>query len=310
MAQQNQLSKPTFTGLPADFLIHYSQLIDTINSLQGYSGVIKLNNHIDLGGSQIKNVGAPTDPADAITQGVAEASYSAPVLAPKLEATGSNPLKSIRRLGDPNQRESNSSWLNDLMSTPPSANAIYPLLSNVTGGVQVIIPASPFTFADGSTLILQSRTDVLSLPTSYTISTISCTSNLVTVQTTASISVSRGQVVTVTGVSPSGFNGVWEVTSYTPPNEFTYQDFLGTVVGSGGTVELGNTYYYTVKKRSTVVNLIGPLSGDNATNRLNACFDGSQIVAVIGLTASGGIVSQTGGGGSPILGSPSAGCFF
>ena len=311
MANQNQLSKPVFPEFSPEAQQWMSQLADTVNSLAGFNGVIKLNNHVDLGGSQLKNVGAPTAPTDALTSGLAEASYSASVLAPKLESTGSQPLKTVRRLSDPNQREGVSSFLNDLMSTPPNANAIIPLTSNVSGGVQIVIPSSPFTFADGSTLLLQSRTDtILSLPTSYSISSISCVGNLVTLQTTVPTGLTIGQVMTVTGVSPVGFNGAYPITGTAIGNTLYYQDDLGTVGGSGGSVEINNVYYYAVKKRSTLVNLFGPFNGDTASNRLQVNQDGNQIVAVVVLTASGSQVASSGGGGSVIVGSPTAGVFF
>lgn len=310
MANQNQLNKPVFPEFSSEAQQWLSQLADTVNSLQGYNGVIKLNNHVDLGGSQLKNVGAPTAPTDALTSGLAEASYSASALAPNFESTGKNSLKTMRQINSPVQRESNSSWLNDLMSTPPNANAIIPLTSNAMGGVQVVIPASPFTFADGSTLLLQSRTDLLSLPTSYTIASISCAENLVTLSTTAPTGLTAGQVMTVTRVNPAGFNGSYPVTGTAAGNILYYQDDLGTVSGSGGSIELNNVWYYAVKKRSTLVNLFGPFNGDTASNRLQVNQDGNQIVAVVVLTASGSQVASSGGGGSVIVGSPTAGCFF
>ena len=310
MPQPIKLGKITFHSLTLPEQLQLSRIQDAINTLGGYNGELVLSNHLNLNGNQIKNVAPPTAGGDVLTSEAAEAAYSAAALKPQLSPNGSQPMPAYRIINSGSQRESQSSFLNDLMSTPPNANNIYPLLSNVSGGVQVIIPSSPFTFADGSSILLLSRTDTLSLPTVYAISTIGCVSNLVTVQTVNPISVSRGQVVTIMGVSPAGFNGPWEVTTYTPPNEFTYQDFLGTVSGSGGNVELGNTYYYTVKKRSQLVTLVGPLSGDTSYNRLKVCNDGSQIVAVVSLTSSGGVVAQSGGGGSPIQGSPTAGAFF
>jgi hypothetical protein len=310
MPKPPKLGKITFSSLSLPEQIQMSNLQDAVNILGGHSGEVELSNHLNLSGNKITNVAPPTAESDVLTSGVAETKYSAAALKPQISPSGSQPMLGYRIINSGSQREAQSSFLNDLMSTPPNANNIYPLLSNVSGGVKVIIPASPFTFADGSTILLLSRTDTLSLPTVYAISTIGCVSNLVTVQTVNPISVSRGQVVTIIGVSPAGFNGPWEVTTYTPPNEFTYQDFLGTVSGSGGNVELGNTYYYMAKKRSQFVALVGPLSGDTAYNRLRVCADGSQIVAVVSLTSSGGVVAQSGGGGSPIIGSPTAGSFF
>jgi hypothetical protein len=192
-----------------------------------------------------------------------------------------------------------------------SADAYF-LVSGITnsGNVTVTIPATPFTFADGSTIYLHGRTDTLSLPASYGIQSISSVGNLVTVVTYLPTGLLAGKSMTIVGVTPSGFNGSYVVNSATPPYTFTYQNDLGTVSGSGGSVELGNVYYYAVKKRSPIISLIGPVSGDTAQNRLQANLDGVQIVAVVVLTNSGTMVSSSGGGGSPILGSPAAGCFF
>lgn len=311
MANQNQLAKPILPELSPEHQIFISQLVDTVNSLLGYSGVVKLSNHLDLSGFQIKNIGAPTDPTDAISHVIAEKSYSAAVLAPQLESNGTQPLRTVRRINDPNQREAVSSFLNDLMSTPPNANAIIPLTSPVMGGIQVVIPASPFTFADGFQVMLESRTDTLTLPTSFPIASISCVGNLVTVDTSPNATgLTAGQSMTIHGVSPASFNGSFPVTSATPPYTLTYQLDLGTVSGSGGDVELNNCYYYTIAKRKSVVALIGPTNGDTSQNRLQACLDGTQIVAVVVLTNSGAQVSSSGGGGSAISGPVCAGAFF
>jgi hypothetical protein len=133
---------------------------------------------------------------------------------------------------------------------------------------------------------------------------------VVTVVTTAATGLAAGGAFTIIGVTPTGFNGNFSTTSVTPPDTFTYQDLLGTVAGSGGDVQLNNVWYYTAKKRSSDIFLLGPFSGDTADNRLNANVDGFQIVAVVVLTNSGGIIQSSGGGGSPISGSPAAGAFF
>jgi hypothetical protein len=310
MPLPNELPKMSFEGVDPAFQKWLDQVADTINSHSGYNGPVKFADHLDMGGKRVTNIGAPVAVTDAISHSFAEKKYSAAALKPQLQAGSSQPLDTYRQINNQNQREVVSSWLNDLMSTPPSANAIIPLTTPSMGGISVTIPASPFTFADKSTVMLESRTDLLTLPISYAISAISCIANLVTVQTTLPITLTVGQGVTITGVSPSGFNGSFTVTSYTAPNIFTYQDDLGTVSGSGGNVELLNVYYYLVRKRSTKVSLIGPVSGDTAQNRLNANFDASQIVAVVVLTNSGSQVASSGGGGSAIVGSPTAGVFF
>ena len=310
MPPPNQLSKINFPSLQPDEQKQMDQLVDTINFHSGYNGPISLANHIDMGGRRITNVGAPQSPTDALPSVTAEARYSALALRPHISPGGKASMSGYRQIGSQSQREPTSSHLNDLMSSVPSANAIFPFLTNVMGGVQVAIAPSLFTFADGSTVLLQGRTDILSLPTTFVIATIGSVGDLVTVTTTAPNGLSSGEVVGISGVTPSGFNGTQQLTSATPPVTFTYQDSLGTVSGSGGVVSLNGVYYYAVAKRSRKITILGPFFADTAQNRLDANFDGFQIVAVVVITGSGGSVSQTGGGGSPVIGSPAAGAFF
>ena len=121
MPPPNQLSKLNFSELPVDFNAHYSNLIDRVNDLMGWNGPISVADHIDLGGKRVINIGPPVAATDALPSGVAARTYSAAALRPQLESNGSSPLKTQRRLNDPNQREQQSSWLNDLMSSVPSA---------------------------------------------------------------------------------------------------------------------------------------------------------------------------------------------
>jgi hypothetical protein len=311
VAKPNQVPKlTTFEGMDPVFSQHYSQLIDTVNTLAGYNGDIELSNHVNLGGRRIKNVGEPVDPTDAVSHDFANSKYSASKLRPQLESSGSQPMQSMRRLSDANQREQQSSYLNDLMSSVPNANEILPIFTTMGGGVQVVIPATKFQFADGFIVQLLSRTDLLSFPATFTISSISSVGDLVTVVTTTATGLTAGQVATISGVTPSGFNGVQTITGATPPFTLTYQDSLGTVSGSGGTLQLNGVYYYSVNKRNNRVHLFGPFAADTPQNRIGANFDGSQIVAVVVITASGGQVQQSGGGGTPTTGSPVGGTFF
>jgi hypothetical protein len=309
----NQLPKPLFgpnDGVSAALQAWLSQVADTVNTHSGYNGPVGMVSHLSLGGNRLMDVGEPVEDTDAISSGVAEENYSAGVIGPQLEASGSNPLKSVRRISDPNQRETSSSYMNDLMSSVPSANEIYPLITNEGGNVQVVIPASLFTFADSSSIMLITRTDLLPLPAQYAIASISSSGLLVTVTTSAASGISAGQAATIVGVTPSSFDGTFVMTSATPPYGLTYQSSLGTLSGSGGYVQTNSVYYYTVKKRDPTVHLFGPYPSDTMQNRLQANFDGTQIVAVVVITNGGGQVLQSGGGGSPIVGSPTAGSFF
>lgn len=310
MPQPNQVPKLQFPDMPSDFQQHYQQLIDTVNTLSGYNGTVQLSNHLDLSGNRVMNIGAPVEENDALSSGVAKGSYSAPVLGPQLESNGTAPLKTLRQINNGSQREQQSSFLNDLMSSVPSANGIFPVATTVGGGVQVVVPPSLFTFADGSSIMLMTRTDILSLPASFTITSITVTGNVVTVVTSTPTGLAAGGAMTISGVTPSQFNGSFTVTSIISATSFTYQDDIGTGSGSGGSVDLNNVYYYAVKKRSPMVHLLGPYSGDTAANRLNANYDGLQIVAVVVITSGGSLVASTGGGGSPIIGSATAGVFF
>lgn len=296
--------------MSADFQKHYSQLIDTVNTLVGYNGEIGLKNHINMNGSRVTNIGPAVVPTDALASGIAASRYSAEVLAPQLAPSGKQPMVGYRQVNNQSQREQVSSFLNDLMSSVPSANSIFPTITNVGGGVQVSIPAGPFTFADRTTVQLNGRTDILSLPAQFAIASISSSGRVITVVTATPSGLVAGEIATIAGVTPASFNGVEQLTSATPPDTLTYQGDLGTLTGSGGFVQTNNVYYYSVQKRSTNIFLQGAFSADTAENRLQVNFDGFQIVAVVVVTADGGQVEQSGGGGSPITGTPAAGAFF
>lgn len=310
MPPPNKLPVRTFAELPVDFQQHYQQLTDTVNSLTGHNGTVQLVSDVDLGGNRVKNLGTAKEPNDALASTVAEQRYSATALKPKLQPGGSASMVGYRMINNGSQREQVSSYMNDLMSSVPSANTIYPTITNSGGQVSVSIPAGPFTFADGSTINLIGRVDLLSLPAQYAIASISSSGTVITVTTSSASGLAGGQIATIAGVTPASFNGTVQLTSATPPDTLTYQSNLGTLTGSGGYVQTNGVWYYTVKKRSQHITILGPYSADTAQNRLQASYDGYQIVAVVVLTASGGQVGQSGGGGSPIVGSPTAGAFF
>lgn len=306
----NQLPKLNFVGMDDTQQQWTNQLTDTINALLGFSGEIPLQNHIRMNGFRVKQIGAPVESTDAVSHGVAQKTYSASVLKPQLQSGGSQPLDTYRILNSSSQREISSGYLNDLMSAPPNANNLFPTLTTIGANVQVSIPAGLFTWADSSFVNTQARTDLLSKPAQFAIATIACVGNVVTV-TCAATGLVAGQVATITGVTPASFNGTFVLTSSTGGGTtLTYQLDLGTVSGAGGNVQINGVYYYSLKKRLTALSLHGAFSGDTLQNRIQACFDGSQIVAVVTITNSGGQIALSGGGGSAIVGSPTAGSFF
>lgn len=307
------MPKPLFgpdDGVSAALQSWLSQLADTVNTHSGYNGPIGLANHLSLSGNRLMNIGEPEEDTDAISSGVAQDNYSVEALGPQLESSSKTGLKSMRRLNDQNQREQTSSYMNDLMSAVPSANELFPFLTNVGSQVQSQLNSTLYTWADGTTIQTIARTDLLSKPTNVTIVSISCVGNVVTVVTSAPHGLAAGQAATITGVTPSSFNGTFGVTSVANPTTFTYQLDLGTTTGSGGTVEINGVYYYSLKKRDPTVHLFGPFPADSPQNRLSANLDGSKVVAVIVITSSGAQANQSGGGGSALTGPPAAGAFF
>ena len=319
MPPPNQVPKLDFSSLDPVFNQHYSALVDRVNSLLGYSGPVKIGNHLDLGGNRVMNVGQPQSDTDALPSGTAKATYSAPVLSKQLESTGSSSLRTYRQINNSAQREASSSFLNDLMSTTPSANGIYPSITNAGSTVDVVIPSSTFQFSDGSSVTLQGRTDVLSLPTSYSLTSISQLHGVVTAvfsYTGTPPLIAAGNVGTIAGVADSTYDYsgplnsvVINTTALTVTVQ--YQQTTTNSSSTGGTFSTGGIYYYVAVKRSSEIPApLGPYASDTAVNRLNACFDGSQIIAVVAVTSSGGQVANSGGGGSAITGTPTSGCFF
>jgi hypothetical protein len=311
MPTPNQVPKLQFPEMDPVFQQHYSQLIDTVNTLAGFNGEIGLNNHINLNGKRITGLGPPVAATDALASGIAEGKYSAAALKPSFEAGGSSAFSSYRQMNNQTQREQVSSYLTDLMSTPPSANSILPVFTNVSGGVQVYLPASIFKFADGSIQQLQSFTDNVPLGQSFTISSMSATGNIVTVNLSGPTGLVMGDYMNVAGVSPAVYNGSYPILSSTGGGAtLTYENDSASGSPSGGTVSTGNIVYYGARKRSSAIYRIGSFSSDTQQQRLVINGDGFGIVAVVSISAQGATNSQSGAGATPIIGTPSAGSFF
>lgn len=303
----------SFEGIDPTFQKWLDQLTDAVNTHSGYLGPTRFASDLDIGGNRITNLGDAVEDTDALSSGLADSSYSASVLKPQLAPGGSQSMVGYRQLGSSSQREPTSSWLNDLMSSVPNANQILPTVTASGGGFEISIPASPFTFADGSQVMLNARTDAVAAPTSIAIVSITSVGNLVTVVTATPHGLSVGSSMTISGAVPSAYNGSYQVTGVLSSTSFTYQADVGTgYATTPGNLNLNNVFYYAARKRSSNILLVSgsPFSGDTASNRLNASYDGNQIVAVVVLTANGPEISSTGGGGSPLIGSPASGVFF
>lgn len=288
---------------------HYQQLTDTVNSLLGYNGEIPLQGHLNLNGNRIMNVGAPQESSDAISQTVANNAYSAAALRPQLEANGSNPLQSVRRINDSTQREQVSTWLNQVMSTPPNASTAQVAFDNSGGGTVITINATNLTRADGSLQPIAGYNHAVSRPTAYTIVSITRVSGVVTATFAAGPAISAGQTVGIDSVTDSTFDGSFVVTGAVGLT-LTWNQGLADASSSGGTASQGGVFYFYAKPGNPVLFVAGAFSADSPQNRIEASNDGKQIIAVAVVTSSGGQNSQSGGGGTPTTGAVNAGSFF
>jgi hypothetical protein len=104
MAQQNQLGKPTFTGITSQHQQFLSQMVDTVNSLAGYNGTAFINNSLDVQGNNVQNVANPVAPTDALNLQTAEAKYSPAVVGAQLDVGGKTPLKGLTYLYQQDQK--------------------------------------------------------------------------------------------------------------------------------------------------------------------------------------------------------------
>lgn len=299
MAPPNQVPKLDFSELGATFNQHYSNLCDRINSLLGYSGTIKLGNHVDLGGNRILNLGAPTSPSDALASGIAEQNYSATALQPKLQASGPNSLPTYRMLNSPSQREKSSSWLNSLLSTPPNSNNINPITTTSGGVTTVTIPASIFQMGDGSKRYLPARTDTLTNPEDIAITSFTVSGGVATVVLAVAPTPPFTDTTVVYIAGTGQIDGTFPVESIINSTTFTINVTSG-VSGTGGTVSSGGTFYYYLNGSFNKVMLsVLPSSSDSPFNRLGISGDNFQLLAVIRINASGKVQDGTAGGATP-----------
>ena len=288
-----------------------SNLQDAVNMLGGHSGEVELNNHLNLSGNKITNVGPAETATDVLTSEVAEAKYSAAALQPQLQAGSKTPLGTYRMLNSGTQREQTSSWLNDLLSTPPNSNTINPIVSSSGGSTSVTIPASIVQMGDGTKRYLPSRTDTLTNPASYSITTFTVSGGVATVNlgSTPSPPLAADTVVYISGTGQ--IDGTYPIVTILSPTSFTI-NVSGGVSGSGGTVATGGTSYYFLNKSYNKVMLSTlPSSSDTPFNRLGISGDGYQLLAVVSINSSGQVQVGTAGGGTPsIVSTANAGSRF
>ena len=285
----------------------FQNIIQKLNSLIGAAGTVSINSHLDLTGNSIRNVAPPELPGDVVNLGHANENYSAPALAPQLEATGSSPLSTYRQLNNPNQRELSTSHLNALGNTAPQTNNSDIAFGAPSGGfIPVTISSGVQERADGSSLPYAQLNDSVAVPTTFNINTISRTSNVVTGNTTGVNTLQTGNTVAIAGVGDSSYNGTFVLTFVgiggSPPGPvFQFNQAGANSSSSGGTISLFGVYYYVMDPAVGKVYHVGPFAADTSQNRINATADGLAMIAVAVVTGSGGDTTNSAAGAtSPV----------
>lgn len=271
-----------------------------INHLAGHSGPIALNNHLNLAGRRIMNVGTATDPTDVVTQSFADNNYGAPVVQKAMEALGKNVMQSYRQLSNQSQRERFSSFLNNIANTSPTTNSSIVIFGAASGGfVPVTITGGLHQFMDGSQEPYATFNDSLPLAVGYNISgSLSRTGGVVSGATTGPNALVVGQTVAIVLSADGSFNGQFVLATAASPN-FTYNQSAPNGTSAGGNITFGSVYFYIRRTGQNVLTRVGPYAADTWSNRLTASFDGGTIVAVATVTGSGGSDAASSAGATP-----------
>lgn len=145
----------------------FTNMYQSIIQLQGSTGPVTFPSGVDMQNTSITNVATPKSPSsgDVVTHGFAESNYSPQAMSKALDAGGTNPLQSYRRMNDNNQREQSSSFLNDIANTAPTANNSAILAGSASGGfIPITVTAGTFSRVDGSQVSYPALTVSLPLP--------------------------------------------------------------------------------------------------------------------------------------------------
>jgi hypothetical protein len=143
----------------------WQNVVQSLNVLLGAGGTTTLTSHLSLSGNKIQNIANPTAPQDAVSLAYADANYGPAQIRQQLDILGKSVMQSVRRLNDVNQRESTSSFLNDLVSTAPTANTSVVTFSPPSGGtITLSITGGTHQKVDGSTVAYPSLIDTVPQP--------------------------------------------------------------------------------------------------------------------------------------------------
>lgn len=297
---ENDLKNP---GLLNTYL---QQIVQAVNQGNGSTGKTVLPAGVDVQGATVSGVGEPQTPTDAVSKVHAETNYSASALAPKLEAGGSNTLKSFRALNSKQQQESYSTFLNKVTNTTPTTNSTVVTATAPSGGsVTITIPAGYHQFPDGSVIPFGTFADTVAVPTSQTITSATRTAGVATAIGTFS-GLTVGEGVYIQGVSDTSFDGTFVLTAASPTSISWAQPGLPDVStpATGGTLSTAGVFYFYLRYPSQTLAVDGGTSGagypsDTQQNRLNSNRDGQTIIAVAVVNSSGLVTTESAAGATP-----------
>lgn len=163
---ESDLSSPSqFIAQLNTTMNNHAQVLNQFLGYGNNQGSIPISGQLDLQGNKITNVAPATTGSDVITHDVAESRYSAPALKKHFESGGKSSLISYRQLNNNGQRESSSSFLNDLVSTAPTANTSTISATTPAGGTtSVTVSAGTFSKVDNTIVHYLSLTSSLAVP--------------------------------------------------------------------------------------------------------------------------------------------------
>jgi hypothetical protein len=271
-----------------------TNVVKALNSVVAGAGPVTLPAGVDLQGASIANVGGVGPQHEVVSKAYAEANYSAAAIKPKLEAGGSHALTTVRRVNDSRQLENSSAFLEGALNTAPTTNT-----STITGsGSTVSISSGQHLLVSGNVQAYASRTDTFSLPSSFTLSSISRSSSIVTAITSTATGYAPGSVINAGAVSDSSFDGSFVLVTAVGTT-LTWAQVAPNASATGGTVSEGSVYYYRLGRNQKTLSLIGPYSADSQQSRLQANTDGGVLIGVVVLNGSGVDLTQSAAGATP-----------
>jgi len=128
--RQIQYTPLTLKHLSTEEGVHFlnlqlSQIVDAINKGNGTAGQVVLKSGVDVAGSTVTGLGAPSDPTDAVSLAHANSNYAAPAVGQQLDLGGSSTLKGL-------------SGLYLMMGESFTGTIIIPKLSIANGSITVV----------------------------------------------------------------------------------------------------------------------------------------------------------------------------